>query len=145
MWSPSKIIPSAIKLDGFYSLGDWVLWAFCGVTGFTVSGMIAWAFSTWGWFWDTFRWAGIAMVALVSWIILPLGFLLYAKAVQAWRPASRIFFAAEMTGCAAGIAALLADNENAIRISLAFCIVGWGGLLGLSIIGRRKRLGLGRK
>jgi hypothetical protein len=47
--------------------------------------VLAWASSTWNWFWATYSWAGVAFAFLVSWIGLALGVFLSGLGVRAWR------------------------------------------------------------
>lgn len=68
----------ATKLDSYWSLGQgsWAL--FCWVSGITGAAVVAWAFSTWEWFWNMYHWAGVAGVAVVTWFLVTLGFFLAA-------------------------------------------------------------------
>ncbi len=58
--------------------GGWIIYAL-GIIGFTVASVIAWATTTWEWYWQTFSWAGVAAAFLVAWLILSSGFALLAR------------------------------------------------------------------
>ncbi len=47
--------------------------------------MIAWAATTWSWYWETFSWAGVAIAFLVALLTLSFCFFLVALAVRWWR------------------------------------------------------------
>lgn len=67
------------------SLGSWVWWAVSAITGLTAAALIAWASTTWVWYWSTFNIAGAAIAFLAAWVLLSAGFLLLGLAVRVWR------------------------------------------------------------
>jgi hypothetical protein len=69
--------------DRLWQIGSWVLWIFGAIIS-GAAGMIAWASSTWDWYWATFQWAGAAFAFLVAWISLSLGLFFIAQAIRAW-------------------------------------------------------------
>jgi hypothetical protein len=73
------------NFDSATSLAGYILLGFTALTGLTVAGMVAWATSTYDWYWSTFQWAGIAAAFLLAWLVLSVGFFLFAHAVRAWR------------------------------------------------------------
>jgi hypothetical protein len=58
-------------LVGFLNLGSWVGWALSG-TGLTGAVLIAWASTTWDWYWSTLHWAGIAIAFLLALLVFAL-------------------------------------------------------------------------
>jgi energy-coupling factor transporter transmembrane protein EcfT len=59
-----------------------------GVTALVVTfgaGVIAGLSTTWGWYWSTFNWAGVAFAFLVAWFVLALGIFLIGTGVARWR------------------------------------------------------------
>src|ERR1700738_4703408 len=67
------------------SLFDRATQVFLFVTNAGAAALIALVSRTWHWYWDTFSWAGVAIAFLVSWILIPLGFLLLGVVVRYWR------------------------------------------------------------
>jgi hypothetical protein len=47
--------------------------------------VIAWLSTTWGWYWHSFSWAGVAFVFLVAWLVFALGIFLIGTGVARWR------------------------------------------------------------
>src|SRR5258707_14969775 len=73
-------------INTFLSLGSWMWWAIASVTGFTGAAVIAWASTTWSWYWTTFSWAGLARGSRPSFFFLSTGFPSLALRVQRFRP-----------------------------------------------------------
>lgn len=67
------------------SLFDRARQVFLFVTNAGAAALIALVSRTWHWYWDTFSWAGVAIAFLVSWILIPVGFLLLGVMVRYWR------------------------------------------------------------
>jgi hypothetical protein len=67
----------AKSADAAFSIVRWALWGGALV--------LAWASSTWNWYWVTYSWAGVAFAFLASWIALALGFFLSGLGARAWR------------------------------------------------------------
>ncbi|TWB86823.1 hypothetical protein FBZ93_1264 [Bradyrhizobium macuxiense] len=67
------------------SLGSWAWWVISAITGLTAAAVIAWASTTWDWYWSTFHMAGAAIAFLTAWVLLAVGFLLLGIAVRVWR------------------------------------------------------------
>jgi hypothetical protein len=72
-------------VDGGLRAGSWAWTIFCWVTGLTGAAVIAWASTTWAWYWATFNLAGVAAAFLIAWVLLGLGFLFISFAIQSWR------------------------------------------------------------
>jgi hypothetical protein len=71
-----KIDPS-LSLAGYI----WVL-----ITATTAgAGLIAWASTTWAWYWQTFSWAGVGLAFMVALFVCSLCFYLVALAAWHWR------------------------------------------------------------
>ena len=80
------------KLAAFYnraksansaiSLFERIWWLFATVFG---SAVIAWASSTWNWYWVTYSWAGVAFAFVVSLGCLSFAFFLTGLGVHYWR------------------------------------------------------------
>jgi hypothetical protein len=80
MWM--AIYNRAKSADSALSLMGWLWWILLTVTGLSGAAMIAWASSTWSWYWATFSWAGVAFAFLVAWIFLTAGFFLIGLAAR---------------------------------------------------------------
>jgi hypothetical protein len=80
-----RILERWRKIDGMLRAGGWAWVAFCWVTGLTGAAVVAWASSTWIWFWTTFNWFGVAAAFLTALLILSISFLLIGLAVRALR------------------------------------------------------------
>jgi hypothetical protein len=74
----------AKSADAAFSLARWAYWGILAIIG-SGAAMIAWASTTWHWYWDTYSWAGVAFAFLVSWIGLALAFFLSGLGVRLWR------------------------------------------------------------
>jgi hypothetical protein len=74
-------------LNTFLSLGSWVGWAI-SASGLTGAVLIAWASTTWTWYWSTFSWAGVAIAFLIALLVFAGVALLLSLAFWPWqRPA----------------------------------------------------------
>ncbi len=75
-------------LNTFLSLGSWVGWVISG-TGLTSAVLIAWASTTWAWYWSTFSWAGVAIAFLIALLVFAVVAFLLSLAFRPWQqPAS---------------------------------------------------------
>lgn len=59
------------------------------VLGVSGAAVMAWASTTWSWYWATFNWAGVAIAFLVSLIVISASFLLIAGAAHKWQSIPR--------------------------------------------------------
>ena len=84
-WAP--LYNRAKSANAALCLFDRAWQAFLFVTG---PPLIAWASTTWHWYWNTFSWAGVAIAFLVSWILIPGGFLLLGAAMRYWRKSTTL-------------------------------------------------------
>src|SRR6266700_4071196 len=73
------------KVDGILRAGGWAWIIFCWITGLTGAAVIAWASTTWSWYWTTFSWAGVAGAFLFALMVLTVSFFLTGLAVRAFR------------------------------------------------------------
>ena len=80
-----RILEQWRKVDGVLRAGGWAWTIFCWVTGLTGAAVVAWASTTWAWYWTTFNWAGVAAAFLCALLIFAVSFLLTGLAVQAFR------------------------------------------------------------
>jgi hypothetical protein len=69
----------AVKAAGAANLVSWLGWLF-GLSG---AGVVAWASTSWTWYWTTLQWAGVAIAFMVALMALSLSFYLSALAVSA--------------------------------------------------------------
>lgn len=65
-------------IDPFLSFGGY-LWQGAALLGLPVGALMAWAFSQLNWFWENFQWAGVIVVALVTWLFVGVGLNLYQQ------------------------------------------------------------------
>ena len=78
MWERLKQIGHILSAAG--NVADWVWRGLVLVFGLTTAGVIAWASTTWAWYWTTFHWAGAAIAFLVSYVLIATATLLLAIA-----------------------------------------------------------------
>src|SRR5258708_28665999 len=71
-------------LNTFLSLGSWVGWAI-SATGLTGAVLIAWASTTWTWYWSTFNFAGVAIAFLITLLVFAVVALLLSLAFRPWQ------------------------------------------------------------
>jgi hypothetical protein len=84
MWSIARRLWSAWKnMDAGISLAGHIF-AVLAATTFGAA-IIAWLSTTWGWYWHTFSWAGVAIAFLVAWLVFALGVFLIGFGVARWR------------------------------------------------------------
>jgi hypothetical protein len=88
MWM--AIYNRAKSLDATYSLVGWVWLLFLAITGLSGAAVMAWASSTWSWYWTTFSWAGVAFAFIIAWLVLTSGFALISWAISRHPPLSII-------------------------------------------------------
>jgi hypothetical protein len=63
-------------VDPYISFGGY-LWQGAAILGLPVGALMAWALSQLNWFWETFQWAGVIGVGLVTWLFVGIGLNLY--------------------------------------------------------------------
>ena len=86
MWAKwTSFYNRAKSTDSAFSLANWAWRGFVAITGLSGATVLAWASSTWHWYWTTFSWAGVAFAFLVSWVGLATGFFLVGLGVSSWR------------------------------------------------------------
>lgn len=86
MWAKLAVFYNRAKsANSAFSLFERIWRLFAVVFG---SAMLAWASSTWNWYWVTYSWAGVAFAFLVSWIGFALGFFVISLARHVWRSGS---------------------------------------------------------
>src|SRR5438105_482368 len=75
--------------DSAWTAARWATWIFLSITGLTgaavIAAVIAWASTTWEWYWSTLNWAGAAIAFLIALPVLAASFLLVGLGVSAWR------------------------------------------------------------
>jgi hypothetical protein len=72
-------------VDGLYTAANWATSIVFWFTGLTGAAVIAWASSTWAWYWQTFHWAGIGFVFLIALLVFSVCSYLVAAAAERWR------------------------------------------------------------
>lgn len=76
------------QADPVISAGGHVV-GLLSVFGVPGAAAMAWASTTWGWYWATFNWAGVAIAFLVSLIVISASFLLLAGGAHKWQSIAR--------------------------------------------------------
>lgn len=110
----SKILDRWRDADGFVTAAGWIWWGaeriFYMVFGLSGAALVAWAFAQLHWFWDTFQWAGVLFIGLVTWFIIGAGINLYRqertggrRSMDPWLAGAGIA-ALALVGCLAGFA-----------------------------------------
>ncbi len=78
MWERIKRVGHVLSEAG--NVADWTWRCLVLVFGLTTAGVIAWASTTWTWYWTTFDWAGAAIAFLVAYVLIAIATLIYAVA-----------------------------------------------------------------
>lgn len=96
MWERAKRIGRILSQAG--TAADWIWRVLVLVFGVTVSGLVAWASTTWEWYWSSLNWAGAAIAFLAAYIILAVASLALALASSYLRKGVGVVEAAEDAG-----------------------------------------------
>jgi hypothetical protein len=75
-----SVLERFAKTSGILDFGNWAWFAIQFCTGITGATVMAWAVSKLEWFWETFAWAGVIGVGILTWFLIGLGLSLYRSA-----------------------------------------------------------------